>query len=152
MRNVSDKSYKENQNTHFVFSDCIPNIVPFLSYVPKYGRARQATDINIFICRKYEICMLDKLGYRHTFIKYNTYCFCTAKLVTRKYVSAPWNLFLRLSVCCHWVKKTGLISYCKQRDYFQFNWERWNKLKIFHLRLYKMCQTFFTMSRLLQNL
>jgi len=49
MLNVSDKSYKENQNTLFVFSDCIPNIVPFLSYMQKYGRARQATDNNIFM-------------------------------------------------------------------------------------------------------
>jgi len=66
MRNISDKSYEENQNTHFVFSDCIPNIVPFVIYVQIYGGAIQATDNDIFMCRKYEIFMLDKLGYRHT--------------------------------------------------------------------------------------
>jgi len=30
MRNVSDKSCKENQNTHFVFSNFFPKIVPFM--------------------------------------------------------------------------------------------------------------------------
>jgi len=30
MRNISDKSCRENQNTHFVFSDFFPNIVPFM--------------------------------------------------------------------------------------------------------------------------
>jgi len=32
MRNVSDKSCRENQNKHFVFSDCFfpPKIVPFM--------------------------------------------------------------------------------------------------------------------------
>jgi hypothetical protein len=29
MRNVLDKSCRENQNTHFVFNNCIPKIVPF---------------------------------------------------------------------------------------------------------------------------
>jgi len=30
MRNVSDKSCRENQNTHFVFSNFLPKIVPFM--------------------------------------------------------------------------------------------------------------------------
>jgi len=30
MRNVSDGSCRENQKTHFVFSDCVSNIVPFM--------------------------------------------------------------------------------------------------------------------------
>jgi len=30
MRNISDKSYTENQNTHFVFSDFFSKIVPFM--------------------------------------------------------------------------------------------------------------------------
>jgi len=30
MRNISDKSCTENQNTHFVFSDFFPKIVPFV--------------------------------------------------------------------------------------------------------------------------
>jgi hypothetical protein len=38
MRNVSDKSYRENQNTYFAFSKF------FLEIVEKYCRAEQATD------------------------------------------------------------------------------------------------------------
>ena len=30
MRNVSDESCRENQNTHFVFSNCFSKIVPFM--------------------------------------------------------------------------------------------------------------------------
>jgi len=30
MRNVSYKSYRENQDTHFVRSNCFPKIVPFM--------------------------------------------------------------------------------------------------------------------------
>jgi hypothetical protein len=30
MRNVSDTSCRENQNTHFVFSNVFPKIVPFM--------------------------------------------------------------------------------------------------------------------------
>jgi len=30
MRNVSDKSCIENQNTHFMFGNCFPKIVPFM--------------------------------------------------------------------------------------------------------------------------
>jgi len=30
MRNESDKSYREEQNTHFVFSNLFPKIVPFM--------------------------------------------------------------------------------------------------------------------------
>jgi hypothetical protein len=47
MKNVSDKSCRENQNTHFIFNKYFPKIVPFLDNVEKYGRARQATDDNI---------------------------------------------------------------------------------------------------------
>jgi len=39
MRNVSDKTCRGNQNTHFVFSNFFPKIVPF-------GTAGQATDDN----------------------------------------------------------------------------------------------------------
>jgi hypothetical protein len=47
MRNVSDKSCRENQNTHFMFSTFFLKIVPFMIYCAKYGTAGQATDVNI---------------------------------------------------------------------------------------------------------
>ena len=44
MRNVSDKTCMENQNTHFVFGNFASKVVPLMRYVEKYSRAGQATD------------------------------------------------------------------------------------------------------------
>jgi hypothetical protein len=43
MRNVSDKSCRENQNTHFVLNKIFQKIVPFMRYVGKFGTAGQVT-------------------------------------------------------------------------------------------------------------
>jgi hypothetical protein len=96
--------------THFVFIDCIPNIVPFVSYVHIYGGARHATDNDIFMCRKYEICMLDKCCYRHTLRICNIYRFSTAAVVTRMYVSAL-SLNLKLIFA-----RTGLLSLSEKKN------------------------------------
>jgi len=42
MRNVSDERFKENQNTHFVFSNFSLKMVPFGDNLAKYGTAGQA--------------------------------------------------------------------------------------------------------------
>jgi hypothetical protein len=48
MSNVSDRNCRENQSTHFVFSDFFPlKIAPFWNNAEKYGRVGQATDGNI---------------------------------------------------------------------------------------------------------
>ena len=39
MRNVLDKSCRENQNTHFTLSYVFPKIAPFMRYVEKYDKA-----------------------------------------------------------------------------------------------------------------
>jgi hypothetical protein len=56
MRNVSDKRYKKNQNTHFVFSNIFSKIMPFMR---KCGKKKltsgQATDDNM----AHAHCMLD---------------------------------------------------------------------------------------------
>jgi hypothetical protein len=49
MRNVSDKSYRENQNTHFMFVNFFPKSCRLWDNVEKYGTARQATDDNIIL-------------------------------------------------------------------------------------------------------
>ena len=48
MRNVSDKSYRENQNTHFMVNNFIPppKIAFYEIMWKKYCTARQATDDN----------------------------------------------------------------------------------------------------------
>jgi len=48
MRNVSDKSYRENQNIFCVqYPPPLSKIMPFMRYVEKYGRAMQITNDNI---------------------------------------------------------------------------------------------------------
>ena len=68
MRNVSDESCTENQNTHFVFNNLHPpptpppKILPIMRYCEKMcGANRQATDDNIMLLRKMSLsCLLTK--------------------------------------------------------------------------------------------
>jgi len=56
MRNVSDKSCRENHNTLFVFYTFLfSKIALFVGYVVKYRRAGQATDENMVHAH----CVLD---------------------------------------------------------------------------------------------
>jgi hypothetical protein len=85
MRNVSDKSCRENQNTHFMFNNVFPKILPLWDNVEKYGTARQATDDNI-IGRMRFACWITKATDTHS--EYgNTSCFSTAKMVTRTHLN-----------------------------------------------------------------
>jgi len=47
MKNLSDKSHRENQNTHFVFKDFFRESCCLWDHVGKYCTARQTTDDNI---------------------------------------------------------------------------------------------------------
>jgi len=40
MRNVSDESCRENQNTHFISNNFYPKIMQFMGQCEKYGTAR----------------------------------------------------------------------------------------------------------------
>ena len=60
MRNVSDKSCTQNQNTHFMFNNNFPKVVPFMRYVEKYCRSGQATG-NMMTAH----CMLDTKDYKN---------------------------------------------------------------------------------------
>jgi hypothetical protein len=46
MRNISDKSFTENQNTHFIFNNFFRKSYRLCYTVEKYGRVGQATDDN----------------------------------------------------------------------------------------------------------
>jgi hypothetical protein len=65
MRNVSDKSCRETQNTHFTFSNFFRKSCRLLDNVEKYGTARQATDGNI-IRRMRFACWITKATNTHT--------------------------------------------------------------------------------------
>jgi hypothetical protein len=62
MKTVADKSYRENQNTHFISNNVFLNIVLFMRYVEKYGRDGEATDDNT----AHVLFMLTNQGYRQT--------------------------------------------------------------------------------------
>jgi hypothetical protein len=55
MKNVSGKSCRENQNTHFMFSNFFSKILKLLDNVEKYFRVGQATDDNM----AHAHCMLE---------------------------------------------------------------------------------------------
>jgi len=78
--NVSGKSCRENQFTHFMFNNFFPpkKFCHLWDNVEKYCRAGQATDDKIV----HALCTLDNYGYRHTFRICNTYCFSSAMMVT----------------------------------------------------------------------
>jgi len=82
MRNVSDKSRRENQNARFVFNNFILKIVPFMRYVEKYGGVGQATDGNI-IWRVNIVCWIPKSINTYTLRICNTYCSSTATIIVR---------------------------------------------------------------------
>jgi len=80
MRNVSDESCRENQNTHFVFSNTFLKNTPFMRKCGINGRATQATGENIVQCVHF--CMLDNEGYKHTSRICNTFYFLIATFIT----------------------------------------------------------------------
>jgi len=55
MRNVSGKICRENHSAHFMFSNVFLKVMPFMRYVEKYSKARQAADYNM--AQAY--CLLD---------------------------------------------------------------------------------------------
>ena len=65
MRNVSVKSRRENQNTHFTFNSFLfRKSCRLWDNVEKYFTARRATHHHIIRCRRF--AYLDNDGYRHT--------------------------------------------------------------------------------------
>jgi hypothetical protein len=71
LRNVSHKSCRENQNTHFVFNNFYKKWYHLWDNVEKYCKAGQATDD----CRVHTQCKLDTQGYTYTSTICNTYYF-----------------------------------------------------------------------------
>jgi len=52
-RNISDKSCRQSQNTHFSFNNCLPKIVPFKRKCGgKFVKVRQTTDGSTCLIRR----------------------------------------------------------------------------------------------------
>jgi hypothetical protein len=78
MRNVTEKSCKENYKTYLMFSDFFSRKSCLLrATVEKCCRAGQATDNNTALAH----CMLYTQGYTYTLRICNVYCFSTVTIV-----------------------------------------------------------------------
>ena len=106
MRNVSDKSCRSDQNTHFCSITPPPQskkILLLWGNVGKYCRVRQATDDSVAHVQ----FMLYTWGYKYTLI-YSTYCFSTGTVVA----------LMRLSVTLH----IHFLSHPAFSDFFLWWW------------------------------
>jgi hypothetical protein len=83
-RNVSNKSCRQNQNTHFMFNIFFRKSCRLWDTVKKYGRARHVTDNNIIQRMRFACCITKATdthsrAHTHTHIHTlricNTYCF-----------------------------------------------------------------------------
>ena len=75
MRNVSDNSCRENQNTHFLFSNLFfPKIMPFMRKCGKNILERGRTQMTVWRMRI--VCWITKTTHTHKHKQIcNTYCF-----------------------------------------------------------------------------
>jgi hypothetical protein len=83
MRNVSDKSCREIQNTYFMFNNFFFRKSCHLwDKVEKYCKTAQTTDDNVA-----RACsMIDTNNCKYTLSIWNAYCFSTATIVTRRHI------------------------------------------------------------------
>ena len=78
MRNISDKSCRENRNTHFMFNKFfVLENLDIYEIMWKNIRTRRAADYTM----AHGYCMLDTQVYRHTLRICHTSCFSAAKVV-----------------------------------------------------------------------
>ena len=91
MRNVSDKSCRENCNTLFMFNNLQKKkkLCRVWDDVEKFCRAVQATDSNVRRMRFR--CWITK-GYKRVFRTCNAYWFYTAAVATRRHFSVMFYL------------------------------------------------------------
>jgi hypothetical protein len=97
IRNILERSCRENQNTHFMFNN-FPKLCRLWKILwEKYCRAGLATDNNMALAH----CMLDTKDYEHTLRICNTYCSSTATMVART------RLIVTLYV--HWLSRSKFL-------------------------------------------
>jgi len=94
-RNVSDKKCRENQNTHFMFSNFFFKSCRLWDNVEKYSRAGQANNDNT----AHALCVLDDEGLKRTPRTCSTYSFSTT-MVACLVKKSPFVLFNQAFVFC----------------------------------------------------
>ena len=110
MRDVSDKSCREDQNTHFVFSIFFKSCLLWHN-VEKYCSDGWATDDNM----AHAHCMLDTQGYKHSGKNIQYLLLFPATVVVRTrfvvtlYVHCLSGLYNRDGVCVYCAVRTGYL-------------------------------------------
>jgi len=104
MRNVRDKSCKENPITHFMFSDIRA------VYEIMWKNMVEPDRPQIKIWRMRFSCWVGKI-HRHTLIIFNTYCFSVATVVTR----ASFNILRYTYIVCLVALNVVLLCEMKER-------------------------------------
>jgi len=95
MRNVSDNSCRENQNTHFMFCNFSRKSCRLRGNVEKYGTAGQVTHDHAILYMTFA-CWIPKAT--QTLRICNTYCFSTSTMVTRTRLCVM--LYVHRLSCC----------------------------------------------------
>jgi hypothetical protein len=100
MRNISNKSCREHQNTHFLFSKFFRKSCRLWHHVGKRGRVRQATDDNT-IRRMRFACWISKARHSRVCIRiwvYKNVKIYRTTILPILYACKTWSLTLR-EVC-----------------------------------------------------
>ena len=155
MRNVSDKSCRENRNTHFVFGNISENRAFYVVMWKKYCRAGQTVDEKIIrrmriLCRipkatdsypDYVIlscffqCDRSNANASHCYVIRTSLMSCVVIAVSSPYQYSPcvWTLY----VCVRWLvswlyHRTHVVLWLVDRYYADRVWQscvRWIRLK-----------------------
>jgi hypothetical protein len=131
MRNVSDKSWRGNKNTHFVFNNFFsPTILPCVRYCGKILYSRTGRRWQYGACALHAgYLSVHTHKHTHTHTVCNTYSFSTARMVARTRLSVTLY-YVHFLLCLESVYppplpgKTEILPYCHRtvRRALLFEW------------------------------
>ena len=121
MKNFSYKTCRENQNTHFVFCNFIPKILPFLGQCLNFGTTGEAKNDNVMLLMCLA-CWINKAT--HTYSDYVIHIFFPRQQWLREYAQMCLCTYI-VWVCSHrvacncWVNNNGFHGHCAESDFLR---------------------------------
>ena len=109
-RNVSDKSYREKQNTLLCSVTFSSKIVPFIRHCGKLWQIRIGYGGQCHTSHAH--CMLGNKGYKYTLGICNTYCFSTATIFARTLFIATFKRASPVFFLCWMHTNTFFLWHC----------------------------------------
>ena len=101
MRYIPEKSVRENQNMHFIFTNFILKVFLFITYCGKIRKSQTSHRWRLNMVLSH--FMLDNWDYRHTCRICNACCFFTATVVMQKQMSLSVTLRVHCLFCLSWI-------------------------------------------------